>query len=139
MKIDKDFAVKINGELFHAFDIVEIHIERGATSIVCELGKEATKTIKCRTRDVELVTASYDEVKPKVEVEETRLWSICNGEFVSKKINCCLWDIKEVLSEAIKTLKEEQRCNVEISIDGKQFAKLVKEYNQDQGRRSGGD
>jgi hypothetical protein len=56
MKINKDFAVIINGERFEAFDILEIHIDGGKFKMICEHGKEAKKILECRTRDVEFVS-----------------------------------------------------------------------------------
>lgn len=57
MKINKDFAVIVNGERFEAFGILEIHIDGGKFKMICEHGKEAKKIIECRTRDVEFVSA----------------------------------------------------------------------------------
>lgn len=128
MKItDKSFAVKVAGHLFTGQDIIKISID--GTDFEMEFGwcSNGEATVKCKTKDVEFLNIAKD---PKVEVEETRHWNICDGEFVSKKVNCQLENIKEALSEAIEDLKTERNCDAELKIDGVSFAKMVKKYNQ---------
>ena len=136
MKIDKDFVLKYGGRTFTAKEIESIKISSGWLSMRGVEVDGMRVQLETQLKDVEFLSLPCDQ---KINVDKARHWNICDGDFISKKIDCCLEDIKEALSEAIKTLKEEQRCNIEMSIDGELFGKLIKKYNQDQDRRSGGD
>jgi hypothetical protein len=126
MKIDKEFAVAIDDEMYMMKDIKEVHVKDGFISMTVHRYGRRTEI----NRMIEKVRFLTVPQEPKIDVEETRLWNICDDEYVSKKINCRLEDIKDALLEAIKTLKDEQSCDIKLDIEGEQFAKLLKKYNQ---------
>lgn len=154
MKINKDFAVIVGGECFEAFDILEIHIDGGKFKMICENGREAKKIIECRTRDVEFVSVSplgtmkqaFDEaIKEMGNTPKTiQVGLNINGEQFAKAIkpgDSIRETVREVIREimtedAIESIRQK-KLNVEI--DAGTFEALMKKYNKDQARRSGGD
>jgi hypothetical protein len=126
MKIDKDFAVKVEGKIFTANDISNLSFDIAWFRMECISDNGTRFTVEASLKDVEFLNIPREL---KIEVDETRLWNLCDGEYVSKKINCCLEDIKEALSETIETLKTEHHCDIKLEIDGVPFAKMVKKYN----------
>lgn len=128
MKIDKDFAVKVEGKVFTANEISSVSFDIAWFRMECISDNGTKFTVEASLKDVEFLNIARES---KIEVDETRLWNIWNGEHVSKKINCSFEDIKEVLSEAIETLKEEQHCDIKLEINGEQFAKIIKKCNHE--------
>lgn len=137
MKINKDFAVIVNGERFEAFDILEIHIDGGMFKMICEHGKEAKKTIECRTRDVELVSAPQVPELSKPSCVSWEGYYMCGdrGFFVPPfgssaddiEIVSPLGTMKQAFKEAIKEVGNTPKTiQVSCDIDGVQFAKAIK-------------
>jgi hypothetical protein len=128
MKIDKDFAVKVEGRVFTANEISSVRFDIAWFIMNC-ISENGTKfNVEASLKDVEFLHTTQES---KIEVEETRCWNLLDGDSVSKKINCHLEDIKEALSEAIESLKTERSCDIKLEIDGVPLAKMVKKYNGD--------
>lgn len=137
MKINKDFAVIVNGERFDAFNILEIHIDGGMFKMVCEHGKEAKKTIECRTRDVEFVSAPQVPELSKPSCASWEGYYICGDRgffdppFGSSaddiEIVSPLGTMKQAFKEVIKEVGNTPKTiQVSCDIDGVQFAKAIK-------------
>lgn len=137
MKINKDFAVIVNGERFEAFDILEINIDGGMFKMICEHGKEAKKTIECRTRDVELVSTPRVPELSEPSCVSWEEYYMCGdrGFFVPPfgssaddiEIVSPLGTMKQAFKEAIKEVGNTPKTiQVSCDIDGVQFAKAIK-------------
>lgn len=137
MKFSEVFTAIADGEIFQSEDIESISMAGGYCNMVVWPAREEKRKIKCKLKDVEFVSSG---ITPQKHVVHKTSYENCLGERkVDMEIVTPLEDIKWALVDALKTVKEEQQCNIEIKIDGKDFAMLIKKYNQDQARRSGGD
>lgn len=137
MKFSEVFTAIADGEIFQSEDIESISMAGGYCNMVVWPAGEEKRKIKCRLKDVEFVNSGI--TTQKRVVHETSCQNCLGERKVDVEIVTPLEEIKEALIDALKTVKEEQQCNIEIKVDGKDFAKLIKKYNKEQVRRSGGD
>ena len=129
MKLSKGFIVIVDGEIFQSEDIESISMAGGYYNMVVWPAREEKRRIKCRLKDVEFVNSG---VTPQKRVVHKATGENCLGERkVDVEIVTPLEEIKEALVDAFKTAKEEQQCNIELKLDGKCIAKLIKKHNQD--------
>lgn len=56
MKLDKEFAVRVNGKLFTANEIFKINIDGTEFNMTCYCGSGSVFDVTAQTRDVEFVS-----------------------------------------------------------------------------------
>lgn len=156
MKINKDFAVKFGEHTFRFNEIKKINISNGWFSMECVPKDGMVTKLETKLENVEFLNHANGTDEDTVEIIRRNI----SGNEVTETVTAWLGDHKDdfevvtplentselwktvtkalnKLGEAAKQLNETMK--IELSIDEKQFAKLMKKYNQDRGRRSGGD
>lgn len=164
MKIDKEFAVAIDNEIYMLKEIEEIHMKDGFYSMTVHRYGRRTE-INRRIEKIQFLTVSQ-ELKRDIEIvsplgtmkqafkeaidemgglpEAIKFDITEDGKHFIKTVklgNATRDAIKEVVREVMT--EDAANCilakKVKFKIESDAFAKLMKEYKQDQARRSGGD
>lgn len=123
MRINKDFAVIVNGKQFNAFDIREIHINGGAFKMICELGDEATETIECKTRNVEFASMPQANGFDGAGFFDLGVRKIKEND-----------DMRNAIRQAVREVMEEDAINrvrgkkEKFPMDRKEFEEMTKKY-----------
>ena len=127
MKLNEEFVIIIGSEVFWSDKI--INLSMGADGFAMTVvSAHGTRCIKCRLGEVEILKRSK---RDKRVVETITTWNCLGESAVCKEIRTPIDEVKDAFIDALKTIKEEQQCNIDIKIDGKEFAKLIKKHNQD--------
>ena len=134
MKLGKGFTVIVNGEIFQSCNIGSISMAHGYFNMIAWHDGEDERVIKCRLKDVEFGDSGITSRCSKRIVRETAYRNYLGERRSDMEIITPLEEIKEAFIDALKTVKENQQCNVTLKIDGKDFASMVKKYNH-----TGGD
>lgn len=131
MKFNEEFVIIIGNEVFLSDKI--INLSMGADGFAMTVTSTyGTRCIKCRLGEVEILQRSKRDKRVVEAITNTNLF----GErVVYQEITSPAEEIKDAILDALRTVKEEQQCNVELKIDGSTFAKLVKKFNKDHDRR----
>lgn len=142
MKIDKDFAVKVEGRIFTGTEIDKIVINGGKFNMVCTYTNGSKFEVHAYTKDVEFLsnTPVYglqveEELLKSVFGDKVRRWIVYESDKSNNDSEITTENVKQAISEYMEQMGET--IKVDCSIDGEQFAKLIKKYNQDI-TRSGG-
>lgn len=156
MKIDKDFVVKFGEHTFRTNEIKKINISNGWFSMECVPINGMITKLETKLENVEFLNHANGTDEDTVEIIRRNI----RGDEVKETVTAWVGDHKddfevvtplkntsefgETVTEALNKLGEatkklNEAMKIELSLGEKQFAKLIKKYNQDQGRRSGGD
>ena len=154
MKIDQDFAVKVESRVFTGNEIDKIVIDGGKFSMVCTYTNGSKFEVSARAKDVELLNTAqippltqgevitgrdmthvyygYSKVgdEPKSDVEV--VYPIKTIEQAFKESTDAIKKAGEAIQKCCETIK------VDCSIDGERLSKLIKDYEKPMAR-SGGD
>lgn len=136
MKLGKGFTVIVNGEIFQSCNIGSISMAHGYFNMIAWHDGEDERVIKCRLKDVEFAGSGIgiDAHVSEMNVEEVVTRNLWHETVSYKEIEAPFKEVGIALVEALKTVTENQQCNIEIKVDGKDFARLFKKNNH-----TGGD
>jgi len=134
MKLSDGFIVIVDGEIYRSCNIGSISMAPGYFNMTAWHDGEEEKTIKCKLKDVEFVDSGITSQRQKRVIYETASWNCLGDRKSDVEIVTPLGEIGEALIDALKTVGENQQCNVTLKFDGKDFASMWKKFNH-----TGGD
>ena len=135
MKLNKEFAVRVNGKLFTANEIFKINIDGTKFSMSCCCGSSSVFDVSACTRDVEFVSvpripklAQGGVVTGRDRTHTYHEYCKVGDEPASDiEIVSPTEKLKKAFNEAIKEMGNTPKTiQVGITLDGEQFAKAIK-------------
>lgn len=132
MKINKDFAVKVEGKIFKTDEMTKISIEGWRVNIVCSYSSGTVVTVNARVKECEFLEVpqipklAQGEVIGRDRANEYR--SRVGDEPASDiEIVSPLGTMRRAVDEAIKEVGNTPKTiQVGLNINGEQFAKAIK-------------
>lgn len=123
MKIDKDFAVKVEGRVFTANEISSVSFDIDWFKMNC-VSENGTKfTVEASLKDVELLN---NTCIPDLQVEEetwksvfgnTKRWIVYEADTNTHDKNATIEDVKQAVREAINERGNEPKTATELYIE----------------------
>lgn len=136
MKIDKDFAVKVEGKIFTANEINKIVIDGGKFNMVCEYTNGSKFEVSAYTKDVELYSSA---INLDVNISAKKMKNAVREAIdqIGGNPYCKVCDEPKSDIEVATPLQAMKKAFREAAEDGEQLLKLIKKYNQDITRLGG--
>jgi hypothetical protein len=147
MKLDKEFAVRVNGKLFTANEIFKINIDGSKFNMTCYCGSGSAFDITAWTRDVEFVSVpqipklAHGGVvtgRDRTHTYTEHVYKVGDEPASDIELVSPLETMKQAFKEAIGEMGGIGGGSVQADmiVDGAKFGQLVHIYNQ---KHTGGD